>query len=151
MAIVARHLAIWKEKRISKMRNIFIFVCIIMVSTVFGCATRGVNISKKGTVTIERIASEKVFIPWADAYQDGNNLTITGAVEQKYESADSFKVYIDVAIRDANDQLLKEVRTVDIYVPRKLTGKGINWTHFGVTSPIVVSKGMKIRLVVHGA
>jgi hypothetical protein len=133
------------------MKNILIFVFITMTIAVSGCATRGINISKNGTVTIEREASKKVFIPWADVYQDGNNLTIAGVVEQRYHSADSFKAYIDVTIWDDNGQPLKEARTVDIYVPRKSSGKGINWTDFNLTVPMVVPKGVIIKLTVHGA
>ena len=134
------------------MKNLRILIFVVFAGIcVSGCAIKGTNISKKGTVKIERIASERVRIPWADAYQDGNNLTITGVVEQRYQSTDSFKVYVEVAIRDANDQLLKEARTVDVYVPRKSSGKGINWTDFKLTIQMVVPKGVTIKLAVHGA
>ena len=134
------------------MKNVLIFVCIIMVSTVFGCATRGINISKNGTVTIQRVASEKVFVPWADAYQDGNDLVINGAVQQQYCEAPNFlKVYINVTITNTRGQLLKQARTEDMDVSSNRPCRAINWTHFKLTVPMVVPKGVIIKLAVHGA
>jgi hypothetical protein len=130
------------------MNNIYTLICMIIVIALSGCSINGTDISKDGTVTIERINSERISIPWADAYQNDNNLTISGILKQRYLSANSLKVYVDVAIRDNNGRLLKEARTADVYVPRKSPCKCNHLTRFGLTVPVVASKGMRICLMV---
>ena len=56
---------------------------IATITIISGCAIQGTNTSKNGRVTINQIASEKVFIPLADAYPDGNDLLLTGVVERR--------------------------------------------------------------------
>lgn len=93
------------------MNYIYVLVCMVIVSTLSVCAINGTNISQNWTVTIERIDSKKLFIPWADTYEDGNNLTIRGVIEQRYHFATSLKAHVDVTIIDSNGQLLKEAKT----------------------------------------
>ena len=128
------------------MNNIYVSVCMVIVSTLSGCAINGTNISQNGTVTIERIDSETLFMPWADAYEEGNNLMIRGVIEQRYQSSNSLKAHVDVTIIDSNGQLLKETKTANVYVPRNLPGKGIKWVRFNLTVPMMVSKGTTIKL-----
>ena len=129
-------------------------ICTLMcvfVITFAGCATKGINLSKNGSVEIERIASENIFIPWADAYQDSNDLMISGVVERRYQTAGDIKTYIEVQIVDASGQLLKQARTADIHVPPKVPHRALKWEHFDLTIPMIAPNETIIRLVVHRA
>ena len=129
-------------------RVCFMSYLIVAVTIISGCATQGTNISKNGKVTIDRTASEKVFIPWADAYQDGNDLLLTGVVKRKSFSAGPLKSHVDVTIFSAEGAILQEGYTKAIYVPGHRVGKGISWERFRIRLPAVLPQGAKIKMVV---
>lgn len=131
------------------MNKIFLPAYIIATITIiYGCATQRVNLSENGRVVIERIPSEKVFIPWADAYQDGNDLLLTGVVERRRLSIGPLKSHIDVTIFSAEGTILQEGHTKAIYVPGRRIGKGINWERFRILFSGIPPEGAKIKMVV---
>ena len=131
------------------MNKTFLLMYITAVITVIsGCTTQRTNISKNGRVTINRIPSEKVFIPWADAYQDGNDLLLTGVVERRRLSTGLLKAHIDVTIFSAEGMILQEGHTKAIYVPGRRIGKGINWERFRIRFSGIPPEGAKIKMVV---
>jgi len=130
------------------MDKVYILFCTaIAIVGISGCAMQGTNISKNGIVTIERKASEKVSIPWADAYQDENDLIITGVVEQRCQSASVLKTHVNIEIVDEKGGTINQSETQDIYVPRWRSGKGIRWVRFKAVLPLVLQEGSKIELI----
>ena len=45
-------------------------VLVLVLQSLSGCALSGENIFRKGMVTVQRVPSARVEIPWADAYRD---------------------------------------------------------------------------------
>jgi hypothetical protein len=126
------------------MIKVNISFCLATITIFFtGCTMHGTNISKSGKVTIERISSEKVFIPWADVYQDGNNLLVTGVVERRYPSTGIFTTHIDIKVIDSTGQIVNERRTKDIYVPSGL------WTRFNLNFCIIPPENAIIKAICH--
>ncbi|MCJ7778861.1 MAG: hypothetical protein MUP16_11180 [Sedimentisphaerales bacterium] len=132
-------------------KKCFIPFLALVIFTIYGCATTRINLSKSDTVKLEKTASEKVFIPWADAYKDGNDLLVTGVVERRYLSTGLLKAHIDVTILSVEGTILQEGHTKAIYVPGRRVGKGINWERFRIRFPGIPPEGAKIKMVVeHG-
>lgn len=124
-------------------------ICVAVLAVASGCATHGTSLAKTGTVTIDRVAADRVFVPWADAYQDANELVLTGVVKQSCQSVRSLKTHVDITILDDKGQVLHQAMTKNLYVPPKRPGKGIPWVRFELTLPIIVPEKAVIQAVCH--
>jgi hypothetical protein len=124
-------------------------ICIAARAVVSGCATHGTNLAKTGAVTIDRVAADRFFVPWVDAYQDVNELVLTGVVKQTCQSVSSLKTHVDITILDDKGQVLQQAITKEMHVPPKRPGKGIAWVRFELTLPVIVPEKAVIQVVCH--
>ena len=59
------------------------------------------------------------------------------------------KAHVDITIRAEDGSIRQELRSDDIYVPRRRVGKGPDWKRFKVRVPHGIAKGSAVSMVVH--
>jgi hypothetical protein len=121
----------------------------MQLSAQSGCAVPGENISKKGVVTVQRVPSTKVDILWADVYKIEESLVVRGVVRRRNYSSQPLQVHVDVAVLSADSKILTEAIGRDVWVPRRLAGKGFNYDQFEVRLPVAPPEGGTVKLVCH--
>ena len=119
------------------------------VAGLSGCAVPGENISKKGVLTVQRVPSTKVDILWADVYKIEDSLVVRGVVRRRNYSSQPLQVHVDVAVLSAAGKTLEEAIGRDVWVPRRLPGKGFNYDPFEVRLAVVPPEGGTVKLVCH--
>jgi len=123
----------------------------VLMATTIGCASNRLDLVKTGKVFIETVPSQKVKILWVNIYQEGDELVVYGVVRRFGISSYPLKTYVDISILSADGTLLHEARTPDIWVPRRLSGKGIAFKRFRMRFPDIPPEGSLIRTVCHGS
>lgn len=124
-------------------------MCGAQLSILAGCAAPGENLSDKGGVAVQRVSSAKVDILWADVYRTDESLVVRGAVRHHHYSSRPVKVHVDAVVLGGDGAVLEETIGPDIWVPRRLLGKGLNYKSFELCLPVAVPEGGTIRLVCH--
>lgn len=121
----------------------------ILVSFISGCATNRVSLVDENVVSVKKQCNETVEILWTDVYQDGEDTVAYGVLQRMSHTSYPIKTHLDVAIFSPDGTMLQKTRTPDIYVARRVIGKGINWTRFEVRFPGILTMGSKVNMVVH--
>jgi len=120
-----------------------------LTNVISGCATNRIDLADRGVVSVETVPGKRVNILWTDVYQDGEDLVIYGVVQRHSHSSYPIKTHVDVNIFAPDGTVLQQTRTPDIYVPRRLAGKGISWKRFEVRLPTTPPRGSLVRIVSH--
>jgi hypothetical protein len=113
-----------------------------------GCGGSRVSLVDQGIVSVETKASKNVGILWTDVYQDGEDIIVYGVVQRSSHTSYPIKTHVDVTILSPDGEVLQEVRTPDILVPRRIPGKGINWKRFEVRFPDIPHNS-RVQAVAH--
>lgn len=121
----------------------------VLMAFIPGCATNRIDLVDKGLVSVETVPSKRVNILWTDVYQDGNDMVVYGVVQRRSYTSYPLKTHVDIAVLSPEGTVLQETRTQDIYVPRRIPGKGINWKRFEVRFPSIPAEGSKVSIVTH--
>jgi hypothetical protein len=121
-----------------------------LTATISGCATNRIDLADKGIVSVETVPSKRVNILWTDVYQDGEDILVYGVVQRLSHTSYPIKTHVDITILSPDGMVLQEARTPDIYVPRRIPGKGISWERFQVRFPDIPPQGSRVNMVVHG-
>jgi hypothetical protein len=121
----------------------------IQLSALSGCAVASENISKKGLVTVERVASQKVAIPWANVYRTDQSLIVHGVVRRRSYSNQPLQVHVDATVLSSDGEVLQEAVSRDVWVPRRSPGKGSGSHAFEIRLPVARAEGGTVRLVCH--
>ena len=112
-----------------------------------GCSSRN-SLVEQGVASVETKPSKNVKILWTDVYKDGEDIIVYGVVRRRSHTSYPLKTHVVAAILTPNGKVLKEARTPDIYVPRFLPGKGINFKRFEIYFPDVPGN-FSVRAAVH--
>jgi hypothetical protein len=131
------------------MTSVFLAAATVALSVLAGCSLPGRNISQQGFVNVRRAPSEKITIPWADVYQEGQNLVVCGVVRQTSASTLPYMLHIDVAVLAADGKPLIQRASSDLYVPRHAVGKGPGFERFEVHLPFTPAPGATVELTCH--
>ena len=131
----------------SFMRGIVFLAVTAVISC--GCATSRVDLVKSGALTIEGRAEGKVQIAWSDAYEQAGGLRITGVLMRHDHVGTPIKAHVDATILSPDGRVLDTACSKDIYVPRRITGRGQSLKRFSVRFPHVPPQGSSVRLVCH--
>lgn len=130
--------------------NTFRITLLVAVITfgVTGCALRGVNLVKAGTVSVEKVPSKRFLVTKARVRQKGEELLISGVVEPKSPYLRTPQGHVDITIATTDGQVIEKVRPM-----RYLrSGGGLRpWIPSGFSArfPIVLSAGARIRVKHH--
>ena len=120
---------------------------IILAIGISGCNSRN-SLVELGIVSIETKSSKNIKILWMDVYKDGEDIIVYGVVRRRSRSSYPLKTHVDATILSSDGKVLQEARTPDIYVPRFVRGKGINFKRFEVSFPNVPGN-FTIRAAAH--
>jgi hypothetical protein len=121
----------------------------VLTAIISGCVTNRVSLVDENMVSVEKQGNETVEILWTDAYQDGEDTVVYGVIRRRSHTSYPIKTHADVAIVSPDGTMLQEARTPDIYVARRVPGKGIDWTRFNIRFPGMLTQGSKVNMVVH--
>ncbi len=114
-----------------------------------GCATDRVDLVDKGVVSVETVPSKRIGILWTDVYRQGDDSIIYGTLQQRGQRMYPVKAHVDITIRAEDGSIRQELRSDDIYVPRRRVGKGPDWKRFKVRVPHGIARGSAVSMVVH--
>jgi hypothetical protein len=112
-----------------------------------GCNSRN-SLVEQGIVSIETKPSKKVKILWMDVYKDGEDIIVYGVVRRRSHTSYPLKTHVDATILSPDGKVLQEAHTSDIYVPRFVPGKGINFKRFEIRFPDMPGN-FSVQAVVH--
>jgi len=133
----------------SKFLSIAFAVALSAVPTVMsGCSSNRISLVDQGVVSIEAEPSKNVRILWTDVYQDGEDIMIYGVVRRRSHTSYPLKTHVDIKVFNTDGKVLQEARTPDIYVPRRVPGKGINWKCFKLRLPDI-PENSRVQAVAH--
>jgi len=121
----------------------------VLTTITSGCVTNRVSLVDENMVSVEKQGNETVEILWTDVYQDGEDTVVYGVIRRRSHTSYPIRTHVDVAIVSPDGTMLQESRTPDIYVARRVPGKGIDWTRFNLRVPGVLAQGSKVKMVVH--
>ena len=127
----------------------------LVIATVFsslaiiisGCATDRVDLVDTGVLSLEQHTTGKVYIAWSDAYEDGDGFVVSGVVRRRDTVGRPIKVHVDVTILSPDGKVLDEGRSSDIYVPRRIVGRGQSLKRFSVRFGSIPAEGSKVSIV----
>ena len=127
----------------------------LVIATVFsslaiiisGCATDRVDLVDTGVLSLEQHTTGKVYIAWSDAYEDGDGFVVSGVVRRRDTVGLPIKVHVDVTILSPDGKVLDEGRSSDIYVPRRIVGRGQSLKRFSVRFGSIPAEGSKVSIV----
>ena len=118
-----------------------------ILAIVSGCSSRN-SLVRQGIASVETKPSNKVEILWTDVYKEGEDIIVYGAVRRRSRTSHPLKTHVAVTILTTDGRILREARTPDIYVPRLLPGKGVNFRRFEIRFPDVQGN-FTVQAVVH--
>ena len=119
----------------NKSSNIAIAAALtILAITMSGCSSQN-SLVKQGIASVETKPSKKVEILWTDVFRESEEIRVCGVVRRRHHTIYPLKTHVDSAILTPDGKVLREARTPDIYVPRFVPRKGINWKRFEIRFP----------------
>lgn len=121
----------------------------ILTSFISGCATSRIDLVDEGVVSVENTPSRKARILWTNVYQDGDDLVVYGVVQRRNLSSYPIKIHVDISVSSPDGKVLHKARTSDVYVPRRIPGRGRNFKRFRIRFPDIPPKGSLVRAICH--
>jgi len=112
-----------------------------------GCVANREDLVKSGHVTLQKHRTGKVYIAWCNAYEDGNELLMTGVLRRHDTVGLPIKAQVDVAVISPDGKVIDEGRSSGIYVPRRMVGRCQSFKRFNVRFSDVPPQGSSIRVV----
>jgi hypothetical protein len=110
------------------------------------CAANRINLVERGTVTLERVNARNISVSRAYAFQDGDQLEISGNVK-RLSSSISNGGHVDIAIVSPEGETLEQVSTC--YIPRIIRRRGSREAFFSLRLPIIPPEGSMVRVAYH--
>jgi hypothetical protein len=107
-----------------------------------------VSLVDQEVLSIEKIPNERVEILWTDVYQDGEKVTISGALKQYGHSSSPLKVHIDASLIGPDGKLIEESYSSVLIVPRNV-GANVDWERFKICLVNTPPEGSLVKLNVH--
>ena len=126
-------------------------VTLLFLAVVSGCATADrSDLVKSGILNIEQERMGKVYIAWSGAYEDGDGFIVTGVLKRSDQVGLPIKTHVDVTIMSPDGTVLDEARSSEIYVSRRIIGRGhLTFERFEVRFASVPPQGSLVRVVSH--
>lgn len=119
----------------------------IPVIVMSGCSSRN-SLVEQGIASVETKPSKKVEILWTDVYKDGEDIIVYGAVRRRSHTRCPLVTHVVATILAPDGTVLRQSHTPDIYAPRFLPGKGVNFKRFEIRFPEVHGK-FNVQAAVH--
>ncbi len=65
----------------------------------------------------------KAYIAWSSAFEKDDGLVITGVLRRRDHVGIPIRTHVDVSVLSPEGIILNEVRSSDVYVSRRVTGR----------------------------
>ena len=135
-------------KTVKKMVKMMLLVIVVLpFGFLTGCATNRVDLADSGVLTLEKQAAGKVYIAWNDAYKDGDGFVVTGVLRRRDTVGLPIKAHVDITIQSPDGTIIDTSRSSDIYVPRRIVGKGQSLNRFKVRFSSIPVEGSNVSVV----
>ncbi len=121
----------------------------LLVPVFSGCAANRVDLVDSGFLTLEKHATGKVYVAWSDAYEHEGGFVIDGVLRRRDSVGLPLKTHVDVTVSSPDGRVFYTARSGDIYVPRRITGRGQSMKRFSVHFSRVPPRGSTVRVVSH--
>ena len=109
-----------------------LLVLLFVVTVVSGCGCQRYSAPALSSPTVAARSSETVKVIWADGHQVDDKFVVHGTFRRQLQSSVPMKAHIDVQILSENGDVIQEVRSADIDLPRYRAGKGIRFERFEI-------------------
>lgn len=117
---------------------------------VSSCAQPRANLVDSGVLTLEQQARGKVYIAWADAYEDEGGFVVTGVLRRHDHVGLPIKTHVNIVVLSPDGTIIDEARSSDVYVSRRITRRGYkSFERFKVRFPGVPAQGSSVRITSH--
>jgi len=123
-------------------------VCGAVISSVSGCMAKCESLVDTGVLKLEKQNSGKVYIVWSDAYEHETGFVVSGVVKRRDQVGLPIKTRVNVTILAPNGTIITERHSADIYVPRRIPGRGQSLKRFAVHFTETPPRGSLIRVKV---
>ncbi len=114
-----------------------------------GCSCQKQSAGERNPLPVKMISSDKVRVVWMESYQEGDKTVVRGAIQRQHQGSAPMKAHVDVQVLSSGGELLQEVITPEVYVPRRLAGKGIDLRPFEVELQTVPVDDARIIMKAH--
>jgi hypothetical protein len=123
----------------------------ISAIVISGCAEEyRTDLVKSGVLSLEKHSMGQVYIAWTNAYEDGDDFVITGALGRRGRVGGAIKVHVDITILSPDGTILGEARSTDVYVSRRITGsRYLKIERFEVRFPSIPPQGSSVHVISH--
>ncbi|MFH1718448.1 MAG: hypothetical protein ABIF19_13925 [Planctomycetota bacterium] len=121
----------------------------VLATIISGCAANRVDLVDTGVLTLDRQREGKVYIAWSSAYEQDDGFVITGVLMRHDHVGSAIKTHVDVTVLSPDGRVLETVRSNEVYVPRRITGRGQSLKRFRVHLANLPPRGSSVRMVSH--
>ncbi len=127
-----------------------ILIGLSLITTSFiGCAANRIDLVDAGALNLEKLQGSKVYIAWSSAYEHNSGLLITGVLRRQDHVGNAIKTHVDVMVYSPDGRVIDTARSNEVYVPRRITGRGQSFKRFTVHLPNLPPRGSLIRMTSH--
>ena len=109
-----------------------LLLLVLVLSVISGCGCQQYPASTSSSPVIETRSSETVKVIWADSHQVDDKFVIHGTFRRQFQGGVPMKAHIDVQILSESGDVIREIRTAEMYLPPYQVGKGIRFERFEV-------------------
>lgn len=123
----------------------------LLIASLVGCGGARVNLVQTGALSAGMLPTPKVYVSSLNAYQQGDELVVSGTVKPRFDQSTNVDGHVDVAIFDAGRNVLH--RASASYHPVNLfrSGRGHRPSAFSVGFPSTSNDGSKVYAAFHDA
>lgn len=121
----------------------------VLVSIISGCAANRVDLVDSGFLTLEKQATGKVYVAWSDAYEYEDGFVTTGVLRRRDSVGSPIKTHVDAMVLSPDGRVVDTARSGDVYVSRRITGRGQSFKRFSVHFPSIPPRGSTVRVISH--
>ena len=122
---------------------------IVVFGTLSGCSCPQYADSQRTANMIKTVSSENVEILWADGHQLDGKMIIHGTLRRKTRNSVPMRAHVDVQVLSADGDVMQEVHSPDVSIPKNLPGKGVKFERFEIEMDGVVSEHSTIIISAH--
>ncbi|MBN2514253.1 MAG: hypothetical protein JXB18_15040 [Sedimentisphaerales bacterium] len=135
-----------KRRYVEKVGSGLLAVAVLFLA---GCCGQQQSAGQRNRLPVETISSDKVRVVWMEGYQEGDKTVVRGAIQRQRQGSAPMKAHVDVQVLSSGGELLQEVITPEVYLPRRLAGRGIDLRPFEVEFQTVSVNDSRIVVKAH--
>ncbi len=106
----------------------------ILIACVPGCTTNRINLADTGELSVQTVPSKRVEILWADVYQEGDNLVVSGVVQRFRRNGTPLKTHdvVVVTLGLKNLVMASPMKNTSLNCKYLMHGMGPWWLNYNM-------------------